>query len=741
MEILHEDNRLVRFNGRLDANSSGHLDQVLTNMAADGGDIILDLSACPYLSSAGIRILLKTTRLLHSSGDELIITGVTTEVLHVLEAASLTTVLHLEKGVEEAIAVVAARREKSAGTSHGTLQDHHLLYHPVGDEPLTGTYAHAKEVLSYHEMGFAIGFGSFSASDESARDCADLFTTMGNCAVFFPAGNPLEADFRLISEPDTTGLLVNEILSFGLHPSGILKVPTPGRFPLGVLSRAVREVEQIGLSRQSVILAIVVDQDTTHPSVSLVLANNDAVVSLVNEAGMKQFGELLVDHATSPLTGITIRLAHLEPLTDGTRLHECLNRNLTYENILSLEPIQPDSFLQNPVAWLFHASRFEEDNTRRLAMEVKPGTEFESPNPFLARMLYNDSSKICIEPLHGGYTAKTYHVASYDHEGRRMRPTVMKVANRDLISRESERGKKYAQPYILNNCAMVMGSARFEETMAIRYNFVGIGGENSQLKWLTHYYLEKEIDFLGPLFDKIFLKILKPWYGQAVRKVLYPFQDHDPTLTFFPHIYQTARELFSISADDEYLQVPELDRPILNPYRFLKHEYPRKRNWGIDYYSGICHGDLNMQNILLDELMNVYLIDFSETRPRSVISDFARLEAIFLIDNAPLGDEADLQDYLQFIQRFYSIPRLDELPEIHYQGKHPEAVKKNASLAIKMRRYALGSTDNHPELLPYYMALLEWIMPIVCYTSLPLPQKRLAFLVSSLLTEKVKSAI
>jgi len=37
---------------------------------------------------------------------------------------------------------------------------------------------------------------------------------------------------------------------------------------------------------------------------------------------------------------------------------------------------------------------------------------------------------------------------------------------------------------------------------------------------------------------------------------------------------------------------------------------------------------------LLDGEMNVYLIDFSETRPRSVVSDFARLEAIFMIEHA-----------------------------------------------------------------------------------------------------------
>ncbi|MBN1199910.1 MAG: phosphotransferase, partial [Bacteroidales bacterium] len=240
-----------------------------------------------------------------------------------------------------------------------------------------------------------------------------------------------------------------------------------------------------------------------------------------------------------------------------------------------------------------------------------------------------------------------------------------------------------------------------------------------------------------PLFDKIFLQILNPWYGQPVSKTIYPFQDHDPTLTFFPHIYQNVSDLFSVSPDDKYLSVAEIDRAILNPYWFLKHEYPRRRDWGIPYFTGICHGDLNMQNILLDESMNVYLIDFSETRPRSIISDFARLEAIFLIDNAPLGDNTDMADYLGFIQQFYSPTRLNELPEVRYEGKYPETVNKNAALALKMRKYAISSTKEHPDMIPYYFALLEWVTPIVCFSTIPLLKKRLAMIVSSLLSEKL----
>jgi serine/threonine protein kinase len=245
------------------------------------------------------------------------------------------------------------------------------------------------------------------------------------------------------------------------------------------------------------------------------------------------------------------------------------------------------------------------------------------------------------------------------------------------------------------------------------------------------------MELLEPLFDKIFLKILKPWYGQPVKTNIFPFKDHDPTLTFFPHIYQTVSDLFAISADDQYIEIVESSRPVLNPYWFLKYEYPKRREQTINYFEGICHGDLNMQNILLDENKNVYLIDFSETKPRSVISDFARLEAIFLTDMAPLENQDDMDAYLHFVNGFYAAESLQDIPEFTYTGRHQEKVQKQVALAIKMRKYAFESVQGNPDILPYYLALLEWVLPVVCYYSQPEMNKRLSLYISGLLCEKV----
>ncbi len=739
--IIDEKIRCVKPIGKLDANSCNDLDSALAALPENNQDIILDMSRCSYVSSAGIRILLKAKKKLLAGKNELFITGIVPDVFHVLEIAGLHRVLHFEATVEAALAVIQAGSKNKPDIKDLSAGDHQLVYEHMATDEITGQLCLKSDILSYQELGFALGFGSFSDTSGDNTDCDDFFVTFENCSGILPLNPDMHPDFRIISNPDKTGLPVCEAISLGHNPTGSIKLTTPGILTFKQLNNAIETLREKTFSANSILLQVLANREKNKPSLSLFMPADAGLADLVKNNGMDHFQHLLTAIAgKKDFIGITFHLAELDLSEDEKSLQDIIRR-LTFENILAVEAFNPGTFLENPMIWFFNTGKFIDGNSKRLIIETRPGSVFETHKQFLARMLYADSSKLMIEPLHGGYSAQTYHVTSFDHEGRKMRPTVLKIAHRDLIARESERCQQYALPYIFNNCAVVLGAEHYGKTMALRYNFVGIGGESSHLKWLTHYYHQSDIAFLEPLFDKIFLQILKPWYGQPVSKTIFPFRDHDPTFTFFPHIYKTVSDLFSIQADKKHIFVHELNREILNPYWFLKHEFARRRDWSMEYLTGICHGDLNMQNILLDENMNVYLIDFSETKPRSIISDFARLEAIFLIDNAPLENESDMADYLYFINEFYKKEHLNDIPDITYTGKHDEKVSKNAALTLKMRKYALDSAKGNPDPVPYYFALLEWILPIVCYSSLPVYHKRLSMIVSSILCEKVMAAI
>lgn len=736
--ITDQVNSIIQPIGRIDANTSSSLEATLTSFVNTGKDLILDLSQCVYLSSAGIRILLKAKKTLLQSQNELYIVSPPADVYQVFEIAGLLKLFQFENSLETAKKKINKIQKPSQQTIDFQIGGKTFVYTSTGLENC-GAFWKGPDIVSFKELGLSMGIGPVRSLPGSVNETLDFFMTTDSCVGFYELENTDEADFRISSNPTKNGFPISEAISFGNQPAGFLRLSAPSNVSLDEVQHAVRLIQKLTKADNCLTLVIVASLSKSAPAIKMyaVMEAENLAKSVVN-CSISSDGFFFSKFNGSKF-GIQFELDNIEEVSLETDLQDFLLNNLSFENISEIAKLNESQTIENPFVWLFNVNQLVDGNMQRIQIETVDGFSFETHQSFLTRQLFTDASRLKIEPLHGGFSAQTFHVTSFDHDGRKMRPTVMKVAHRDLIERESDRCSRYALPYIFNNSAVVLGAAFYGETGALRYNFVGIGGESSQLKWLTHYYHQKDIAYLKPLFDKIFLQILKPWYGQPVIKTIQPFEDHDPTYTFFPHIYDTVKDVFSISSDEPEIFVAETGRNMLNPYWFLKHEYPKRRDKSMQYPTGICHGDLNMQNILLDETMNVYLIDFSETRQRSVVSDFARLEAILLIDNAPLETEADMKPYLDFIESFYNVADLHSVSPNIYTGFHREKVAKNHALALKMRNYAYESTHQNADPIPYYLALLEWVLPIVCY-GIPIPQRRLSMIVASLLCEKVMKA-
>ena len=143
-----------------------------------------------------------------------------------------------------------------------------------------------------------------------------------------------------------------------------------------------------------------------------------------------------------------------------------------------------------------------------------------------------------------------------------------------------------------------------------------------------------------------------------------------------------------------------------------------------------------MQNILLDEKENIYIIDFSETKPRSIIADFARLEPIFKIEMCDIDTEKDLKQMLEFEQGLLQAESLEVVPPFIYSGNDP-MVKKAHTMICRLREYANTVTIFEKEIIPYLIALLEWTYPVVCYTQLNLQKKKYALYGAALMCEKI----
>ena len=143
-----------------------------------------------------------------------------------------------------------------------------------------------------------------------------------------------------------------------------------------------------------------------------------------------------------------------------------------------------------------------------------------------------------------------------------------------------------------------------------------------------------------------------------------------------------------------------------------------------------------MQNVLLDERENIYVIDFSETRSRNIVSDLARLEPIVKFEMVSIDDEAGLRQMLEFEKGLVSSAELNEIPPFTYPGSDP-AVHKAYQVIRLLRRHADTVTIFETDIVPYWLALLEWTLPVVMYVQISDWQKKYAAYSAGLLCEAI----
>ncbi len=737
----------VGIEGRLDTLTSREFDERMLQVVGNEKHLILDFSKCSYLSSSGIRSLMIVSKKLAAKGaGKLFLASVPPDVFHVLEMAGLQQVFHITETVDDSVRQIKKLLNLSGSTASFMVGKWLFAVQTAGKKAQTVFLWMDQGIAGYDELGFAVGSGSPAEAITEAKPAGGLFLTIGMCAGFIPFNKSTAPDFRISSEPSRAGIIVRSAMSFHENENAFVKLTNAESIAWKDLLPAIGELAQKTQNDAEVVGFVIANQNPDTPSISIGALMHPGLAPLEHNMDTGFLVKTNQSGIFSHYAAASYMLDKLYVPPDQESLASIFEGNIGIINLIDISEIAPDTIFIKPLIWFFLGNKTNDASQKRIRIDAPDEFNASAINAFLARRLYNDSSRLELKSLQGGFSAQTYQVTSWDAAGRKLRPTVLKIADRHMITREAARCQEYAMPYILNNSAMILGTEFFGETGALRYNFVGIGGEQSRLKWLTHYFTEWTPEQLEPLFNKIFLQILKPWYGQAVKQTIYPYRDHDPTFTFFPDIFDRVKEELGVSSDDQYITVNETAKMLLNPYWFLKHEYPARRDFGIEYFSAICHGDLNMQNILLDYDMNVYLIDFSETRPRSVVSDFARLEAIFMIEFTPSETGDDFIQMVDILNRIYGNPasdlgNTDGFWEWETTGsENPagfEQIRKNLRMSMKMRQYAMQSAGGNSLIIPYYLALLEWVLPVVCYTGLPLAKKKLSMVAAALMAERV----
>jgi anti-anti-sigma factor len=94
---------VVDMDGRLDTQTSGYASDELVRIAQSGnGKVILNLEKLEYVSSAGLRVILRAAKLLQASDGEMKICHANGLVREVLETSGFNNLLRIYNSEEDA---------------------------------------------------------------------------------------------------------------------------------------------------------------------------------------------------------------------------------------------------------------------------------------------------------------------------------------------------------------------------------------------------------------------------------------------------------------------------------------------------------------------------------------------------------------------------------------------------------------------------------------------------------------
>lgn len=97
---------VISVSGRLDSGSAGELEAILPVRVREQAAVVLSLSDVPYVSSAGLRVLLIGAKAAKAAGNKLVLTGLSPAVREVFDISGFSKIFTIEADVNAGLAAI-----------------------------------------------------------------------------------------------------------------------------------------------------------------------------------------------------------------------------------------------------------------------------------------------------------------------------------------------------------------------------------------------------------------------------------------------------------------------------------------------------------------------------------------------------------------------------------------------------------------------------------------------------------
>lgn len=783
---------ILSLQGRLDARAATDLEEQLrVHTLGTDRTLVLDMEGVVYLSSAGIRAILAAEKGMRGRNGCIHLSSLQPYPRSVLEMTGFLTLLSVHTSRDEAVRAARATLTPDDAGSRGAVlapfttrgAEYRATRTGSGTTSLGITGYPRDRALQGPDDGMALpatvstaacslGQGAPGRPDEQSAGATGDLLTIGNIVVWLPPESgdapeylvldpkmteiPLTSPFLIASSGSpqilvqmragsTEGVMLSEIfdalariaveagsgyrgvlaLSFAaLSPEVRIHAPSPGDPDTGNSGGTCEQVLGPPSTATLAGCAIAVDPGVQPSHFRGAVA--DALVhrfphypgSVPRAMGLV-FRDLPLDDERSPAQVLEQGLNAANPVT----LCHLSTRTMIRRATIRVSVISDILLLRGP--------------------EVIVRGDVAGWNPDyerIVKLVHHDCAEVRLHPISGGFSGSlVFRDEAYDRNGRREMPFVLKLDTWSSIRAEIDGYEGHVKRYIQNNATQIIQHERSGDYGGILYTFVGIQGPQSRIFSLEEFYLTHSTGEVLEVFDLLFRKVLRAWYGQPRIRDMPLYQVY-ADIFMYEGVKEWAERRYGISAGDEYIELPHAMGRSVNPLYFMESILPKRISEIWSVYEGSVHGDLNMKNVLMDDERNIWLIDFAMTGHSHILRDIAKLEAVLKFEMIPVASDDQVRLLLDLERVFLRPGKLGEIPEIPDRIRDP-AIEKAFRVVTQLRRYADTVTLLDEDIRQYYLALLSYTLCVPAFVSVNDAMKEYAWISSSILCTALNQSV
>ncbi|MCD6066283.1 MAG: isochorismatase family protein [Bacteroidetes bacterium] len=356
----------------------------------------------------------------------------------------------------------------------------------------------------------------------------------------------------------------------------------------------------------------------------------------------------------------------------------------------------------------------------------------------LLNYLFRDASSASFKVLDGGFSGNVVLKASaVDQLGHRQVPTVVKMGDRSLISKERASFERI-QEILGNNAPSIVDFAEEENRGAIKYRYAAMLDEKVT-SFQNLYESGTPLNEVFDLLDIVFEKQLGRLYKAAKTEKLNLLKYYDFSSKYAGSVRKRIELLTGTPANGEVLLLE--GHKIFNVCNFYEKDIDAIGEYVTqNHYMSYIHGDLNGANIIIDAQRNSWIIDFFHTHYGHVIRDLVKIENDLLFIFTKINTKEEFEEAVKLIDCILAVEDLavPPDPEDKLYFKFPQ-FRRALETVQKLRSFYpnLIQLDRIP--YQYHVSLLRYSMHTLSFDECNDWQKKLALYCSSVLCSKVKN--